>query len=145
MGYVNPAAPNRLLWGFRYTSLQPPASLLIYVDALTGVSVNDKPAAPNEFVLQSAYPNPIRHGQNVQWSFSAPVVVEARASVYNVLGQRVVQLLNGKLPAGESLVRWDGRLASGLPAASGAYFLRFEYRLANGAWQMLTRPVLLWK
>jgi len=146
LGFVNPAAPNRLLWGFRYSSFsQPSASLLVYVDALTGVSVNDKPTTPNEFALRPAYPNPIRRGQHVQWTFSAPVGVEARAYIYNVLGQNVAQLLTGKLPAGESALRWDGRLNNGGPAASGVYFLRLEFRLANDEWQMMTRPVLLQK
>ncbi|GEM_PF-4880449 len=146
LGFAKPATPNRLFWFFRYSSpSQPPASIIIYVDALTGVSVNDKPATPNEFALRPAYPNPIRRGQQAQWTFSAPAGVEARADIYNVLGQNVAPLLKGKLPAGESILRWDGRLANGSPAASGAYFLRLEFRLANDTWRVMTQPVMLQK
>jgi hypothetical protein len=146
MGYVNPAAPNRLFWAFHYTSFGPqPALLMIYVDALTGVRVNDNPASPSNFVLRPGYPNPLRSGQNVNWSFYAPAAVEARVYVYNVLGQHVAQILSGNLPAGESVLHWDGRFANGLPAASGAYFLRLEFRVAGGGWQVITKPLLLRK
>jgi flagellar hook assembly protein FlgD len=87
----------------------------------------------------------VRSGQNAKWSFYAPTAVEARVYVYNVLGQQVAQILNGNLPAGESVLQWDGRFANGLPAASGVYFLRFEYRMANGEWQMMTQRMLLRK
>jgi len=43
------------------------------------------------------------------------------------------------------VLSWDGRLANGLPAASGVYFMRFEYRIRNGEWQVMTQPVLLRK
>ncbi len=146
MGYVNPSAPNRLLWAFRYTSFGPHSALLvIYVDALTGVRVNGNPATPSNFALRPAYPNPLRRGQNATWSFYAPTAVEARVYVYNLLGQQVAQILSGNLPAGESVLQWNGRFANGLPAASGAYFLRLEFRVANGAWQVMTQRVLLRK
>lgn len=146
LGYVNPAAPNRLVWAFRYTSFgPPPTTLVIYVDALTGVRVNDKPAAPSDFALRPAFPNPLRSGQDVRWSFYTPTAIEARVNVYSVLGQQVAQILNGDLPAGESTLQWNGRLVNGLPAASGAYFIRLEYRIANGEWQMMTQRLLLRK
>jgi hypothetical protein len=146
LGFSKPATPNRLFWSFRYNSpSQPTATMIIYVDALTGVSVNDKPATPDEFALRPAYPNPIRRGQQVQWRFSGPAGVEARADIYNVLGQNVAQLLKGKLPVGESILRWDGRVADGSPAASGMYFLRLEFRLVNDTWRMMTQPVMLQK
>jgi FlgD Ig-like domain/Bacterial Ig-like domain len=146
MGYVNPAAPNRLVWSFHYISFVPqPDELIIYVDALIGVRVNDNSTIPNGFALLPPYPNPVRSGQNARWSFNAPTAVEARVEVYNVLGQQVAEILRGNLPAGESVLQWNGRLANGLPAASGAYFLRLEYRVANGKWQMMTQRVLLRK
>ncbi|MDZ7361883.1 MAG: Ig-like domain-containing protein [candidate division KSB1 bacterium] len=146
LGFARPGTPNRLFWFFRYRSpSQPTASIVIYVDALTGVSVNNDAAPPNEFALRPAYPNPIHRGQQAQWPFSAPAGVEARVYICNVLGQNVAQLLEGKLPAGESILRWDGRLVNGSPAASGVYFLRLEFRLANDNWRVMTQPVMLQK
>jgi hypothetical protein len=151
LGYVNPANPNRLFWNFRYhASAPPPDSLIIYVDALTGVNVRDESITPREFTLLPAYPNPFQYGQIVQWSLQAsntaiPSGVEVRANIYNMLGQQVAKILQGTLPAGASVLNWDGRLTNGLPAASGVYFLRFEYRAANGEWQVMTQPLLLQK
>jgi hypothetical protein len=146
LGFVNPSAPNRLVWGFRYTSSGPqPATLIIYVDALTGVRVNSGSETPNNFALRPAYPNPLRSGQTAQWPFYAPTAIEARVQVYNVLGQQVAAILSGNLPAGESVLQWNGRFANGLPAASGAYFLRLEFRVASGEWQVMRQRVLLRK
>jgi hypothetical protein len=121
------------------------AVLVIYVDTLTGVRVNDSPAAPSDFTLRPGYPNPFRQGQITQWLLRAPGAVEVRAYIYNVLGQQVTPILNGNLAASESILQWDGRFANGLPAASGAYFLRLEYRAGSGKRQVITQPVLLRK
>lgn len=146
LGYVKPVAPNRLVWGFRYISIGPqPAELVIYVDAFTGVRVAEKAGAPENFVLREAYPNPLTNGQIAQWSLHAPVAIEARAEIYNLLGQHVATILRQNVPAGESIFAWDGRHANGLPAASGVYFLRIAYREANTEWQVMTQRLLLRK
>jgi flagellar hook assembly protein FlgD len=51
---------------------------------------------------------------------------EVRLSVYNVLGQEVVSLVDGPQAAGRHVVTWDGRDAGGGAVASGLYFCRLE-------------------
>jgi len=46
--------------------------------------------------------------------------------VYNVLGQHVVRLSQGTLPAGEYDVTWDGVDRAGHRVASGVYFYRLQ-------------------
>ncbi len=45
--------------------------------------------------------------------------------MFDVAGREVATLAHGAWPAGAHEVRWDGRDASGAPAAPGLYFARF--------------------
>ena len=45
-------------------------------------------------------------------------------TVYNQRGGRVKELYQGKLPAGEHLLKWRGQDSAGSEVASGVYFLK---------------------
>jgi flagellar hook assembly protein FlgD len=47
-------------------------------------------------------------------------------SVYNILGKKVVSLVDKQQPAGSHLVTWDGRDSDGRMVGSGVYFYRIE-------------------
>jgi hypothetical protein len=51
-----------------------------------------------------------------------PGRAEARLELFDVAGRRVRTLHAGPLPAGESVVAWDGHLDGGDPAPAGVYF-----------------------
>jgi hypothetical protein len=46
--------------------------------------------------------------------------------IFDVQGRRIRRLLDATLPRGEREISWDGRDDQGLPARSGAYWLRFS-------------------
>ncbi len=87
-----------------------------YLDLLTPVSVNDDNGlnpVPDKFILAQNYPNPFNPTSTIK--FALPVNSNVTLDVYNVLGQRVSQLVNGKLTAGYHSVKWDaGVFASGV-------------------------------
>ncbi|HEY7727278.1 MAG TPA: S8 family serine peptidase [Candidatus Eisenbacteria bacterium] len=70
------------------------------------------------------------HG-DVTLTFRTTQPGRVEASVYDARGRLVRTLTRGELSAGAQTVRWDGRDASGAPAASGIYFVRVE--TAEGA------------
>ncbi len=74
---------------------------------------------PSMFVLEQNYPNPFNPYTKIQ--FSIPKETNINLSVYNMLGQLVTTIYNGKLDAGTNYVEFDG---SQLP--SGIYFYRLE-------------------
>jgi flagellar hook assembly protein FlgD len=76
--------------------------------------------------LSQNYPNPFNPTSAI--GFSLPRRSHIELSVYNILGQRVTQLVNGTLPAGEHVTEWDGNAADGRPAASGVYLYRLKTR-----------------
>ena len=83
------------------------------------------PGRTDLHVLLSPRPNPFRHEAGLGFDLPAPADVDL--SVYDLNGRRIIQLAHGLLPAGPQRYLWDGRTASGLPAAAGFYFVRLAY------------------
>lgn len=80
---------------------------------------NEVDEIPGKFALEQNYPNPFNPSTNI--SFNLPVSSQVTLKVYNILGQEVATLVNGKLSSGLHSVRFD---ASGL--SSGMYLYRIE-------------------
>ncbi|MBI5711486.1 MAG: hypothetical protein HZC42_14465, partial [Candidatus Eisenbacteria bacterium] len=76
-------------------------------------------------------PNPGRGATSFSVSVASRQSVEI--SVWDLAGRRIVTLYRGRLEPGEHAFEWRGAGASGAPAASGLYFLRFD---AAGVRQM---------
>ncbi len=75
------------------------------------------------FRVSEPGPNPTAGVSHV-W-FTLPEPRETEATIYDLQGRAVRALLpTSPLPAGTHALAWDGRAASGVPAAAGVYFLR---------------------
>ena len=81
-------------------------------------------AGPQRFELDQNYPNPFNSGTVIR--FAVPTSGEAELAVYNLAGQKVVNLVQGSREAGQYVLRWDGRDGAGRELASGVYFYRFQ-------------------
>ncbi len=88
---------------------------------------------PNKFVLEQNYPNPFNPSTTIKYSVgeAGPVSI----TVYNVMGQKVAELLNTTRSAGEYQVTWNAD-----NQASGIYY----YRLTAPG-QVITRQMTLIK
>ncbi len=95
------------------------------------IAVSTEPSAPSEFLLAQNYPNPANPSTIIRYGLPSDAYVTL--SVFNSLGQQVVQLVNAQEAAGYHEVKFDG---SGL--ASGVYF----YRLTAG-YSTQTKKLLL--
>jgi Secretion system C-terminal sorting domain/Protein of unknown function (DUF1565) len=69
--------------------------------------------------LAGSYPNPFNSMTNIKFNVAAATNV--KIAVYNILGQRVAELINNNFQPGFHNVSWDASLNS-----SGIYFVRFE-------------------
>lgn len=97
-------------------------------------SVNTEPnGEPTRFTLEQNYPNPFNPSTTINYSIANSGQVQI--AVYNLMGQKVAELVNETKSAGSYNVTWN---ASG--AASGMYYYRLE---ANG--QTMTRKMTLIK
>lgn len=68
---------------------------------------------PQEFDLQQNYPNPFNPSTQIQYSLAESGVVNL--SIYNMLGQKVAEIVNSTQEAGNYQVTWNaGALSSGV-------------------------------
>jgi uncharacterized membrane protein len=90
----------------------------INFDVITEV-VNDM-KTPTDFELLQNYPNPFNPKTIIRYGL--PLRSKVSLWIYNLLGQRVAELVNGEMEAGYHQIEWQPQ--SGV--ASGLYFYRLE-------------------
>ncbi|MCI0691178.1 FG-GAP-like repeat-containing protein [candidate division KSB1 bacterium] len=94
----------------------------------TGVKENSSPL-PADFALSQSYPNPLQtsaFNSATTITYTLPKSTQVVLSVYNVLGQRLVTLVNRAQEAGSHTATWDGKDAKGEILPSGIYLYKIE-------------------
>ena len=115
----------QMWWGWMYLDyLAVPTKLVTSVERTNGM--------PLSFSLFQNYPNPFNPSTKIR--FTVPKATEVNLTVYNLLGQKVVTLINKEIPAGTYNIRFD---ASGY--SSGVYF----YNLKAGNYLITKKMILL--
>ncbi len=108
-------------------------------------SNEDGPAAsvPQTFSLSEIYPNPF----NPTASFKLNLADRGHVSaiVYNINGEEITRVYEGKMPAGYQSLQWDGRNQLQEAVSSGVYLLRVEYIGATGLREVAMRRMVLLK
>ena len=79
---------------------------------------------PESFVLNQNYPNPFNPATTIR--FEIPGRSHVEIVVYNLLGQKMMKLLDEVMSAGEHQVTWDGTDSDGRAMPSGIYFYQFK-------------------
>jgi hypothetical protein len=92
---------------------------------------------PQDFELYQNYPNPFNNETVIRFNLLKPA--EVTLAVYNILGQKVRTIVEGRLGAGPQTLSWDGQDEKGNDLSSGIYF----YRLKAGELTETKRLVLL--
>jgi hypothetical protein len=109
-----------------------------HMDALVSynitTSVQDKNPAlsVNEYALEQNYPNPFNPATTI--NYSIPKAGNVSIAVYNLIGSKVADIVDGYKPAGNYSAHFDaGNLASGI------YF----YRLQSGNYNTAKKFILM--
>ena len=92
---------------------------------------------PTTYDLAQNYPNPFNPATTVKYQVPAPVAVEV--TVYNVLGEKVVTLVNEVQAAGYYTIQWNGRDSRNQTAPSGLYF----YTMRAGDFTAVKKMMLM--
>ncbi len=102
-----------------------PLSVIIGTETFVAGKIAELNLLPREYRLFQNYPNPFNPSTTIRFALPAPQRV--RITIYNLLGQRVRQLVKDQaLQAGFHARNWDGRSDAGTPVASGLYFYRIQ-------------------
>jgi len=72
------------------------------------------------FELSQNYPNPFNGTTNIP--FKIPDSGRVTLSIYNSIGQHIVNLIDSKSTAGDFSIVWNGLNKTGIPVSNGIYF-----------------------
>lgn len=96
------------------------------------LTVEKNPAgAPENFVLEPNYPNPVTPANNfaTTFSFRARAAAPVTIRLFNLLGQQVRLLFRGRAKIGENKIQAN---LNGLPAGTYFYAIRFGRKTVRG-------------
>ncbi|MFH2034762.1 MAG: T9SS type A sorting domain-containing protein [Candidatus Zixiibacteriota bacterium] len=78
----------------------------------------------SDYRLSQNYPNPFNPITKIEFSLGSRQ--EIKINIYNILGQKIITLINSTFPAGSHFVEWNGTDVNGETVASGIYFYQLE-------------------
>lgn len=110
---------------------------LTTVGAYTGIGQPGSLARPEGFVLWQNYPNPFNPKTVIRYQLSG--ISDTEVAVYNLLGQRIRLLMQGRQAAGAYELTWNGRDDVGREVSSGFYICE----LKAGGYRQAVRMLLL--
>ncbi|MBU1064200.1 T9SS type A sorting domain-containing protein, partial [bacterium] len=96
-----------------------PGSFAFYTDSTSDIICKNEQIL-SKFQLFQNYPNPFNGITNISYSISVPT--NLKLSIYNSLGQHVIDLVNSYQVGGEYSATWNGFNKSGSPVSNGIYF-----------------------
>ena len=82
---------------------------------------------PQKVKLFQNYPNPFNPVTTI--TYTIPKKEHIQLTIYNLLGQEIVRLVDNQQAPGEHQVQWNGSNSEGHPVASGVYL--YHIRSAN--------------
>ena len=91
--------------------------------------------------LGQNYPNPFNPETNITYDvgFVDGPDQQVNLSIYNLLGQQVITLVNDQRSIGRHSVKWYGKDRSGISVASGMYFVH----MVTSTGEVQTKKVML--
>ncbi len=93
------------------------------------VSDEPLPGTPDALRLSDPYPNPMNEHTRIHYELPRSGAV--RIEVYDLIGRRLVTLVDRTHTSGSHLTNWDGRDASGQHLAGGVYVIRLSAAADN--------------
>ena len=82
-----------------------------------GIGINDHSELPS--IIHAIYPNPSDNQFNIAFSLSERTVV--KINIYNLSGQHIASVYNGKLSPGKQSIVWNGLNDTGDKVNQGMY------------------------
>ena len=110
----------------------------LVVQETTETEEESKTNLPDHFELSQNYPNPFNPETVIKYQL--PIDSKVTIKIYDLLGNEIRTLVDGKQPAGSHSVVWDGKNNFGASVTSGIYFYQIN---ANNEFKQTKRMLLL--
>ena len=107
------------IYAYRLSSVSFYGEIEIFTPVIASYS-NGK--APITYTLEQNYPNPFNPVTTI--NYQVPFESKINIEVYNILGQKVITLIDDKKQAGYYDVQWNCHSQNGAKVASGIYIYR---------------------
>jgi len=75
---------------------------------------------PVDFAVTGVYPNPFNMSATIEYILPEDGFVTL--TIYNVMGQKICELISENMPMGPHTINWDGRYRNGMSVSAGIYF-----------------------
>ena len=118
--FDNPPASFLIMWKDLVFGIDSTMGGLFPNRPYVAIGSGTTPTLPRSFEVHDAYPNPFNPVTLI--SFDIPRAGNVNVTIYNLLGEQVAALVDGKMTAGWKRIPWN---AGNLP--SGIYFYRVRY------------------
>jgi len=112
-----------LLWNLFMANpeIQPMLDAIGFVPDST-TNVDEENYDLEDFNLVGNYPNPFN--PNTTIVFNLPARQNVTVTIYNQLGEKINEILNNELPAGENKIVWNGLNSNNNQVSSGVYLYK---------------------
>jgi len=114
---------------------------VVYMTPVEWEEVEDGARLPQEFDLRQNYPNPFNPATVIEYAL--PRASQVKIRIYNILGQRVRDLVDERQEAGYKAISWDGKDDSGNEVGSGIYFYRIVARTNQASEEFVKRRKMI--
>jgi flagellar hook assembly protein FlgD len=94
------------------------------IDLPTDIESPGKPFVPSSYSLAQNYPNPFNPETTI--IYELPKETTVNITIYNMLGQRVLTVVDDLQRVGRYSAMWNGTDERGLPVSGGVYFYQLK-------------------
>jgi len=131
--FCGPGFDNvKLRFRFVSDSVTTPPSLGWYIDNIkifptsesTAIISHNVDNVPKSYTLSNNYPNPFNGSTIIKYTL--PEQASVNITIYNLLGQKVIRLVDKMQQPGEYSLLWQGDDWSGTPVPSGVYVYKMQ-------------------
>jgi len=105
----------------------------------TNIKIKDK--IPNTYALSQNYPNPFNPTTTIKYQI--PFVSDVKLTIYNILGQQIITLVDENKQPGSYKITWNGKNKYGQQVASGIYVYRLSANTQQKIFENSKKMLLL--
>ena len=95
---------------------------------LNASSIKNDDILSDSFYMLRNYPNPFNSETNIIFDISDLGIglTDVKLSIFNIIGKKIITLINDKLPPDLHQIRWNGLDSFGNPVPSGIYICKLK-------------------